>query len=329
MGRGDTVNILRYVIISHNLLLSTLPMPISGAMTRELNYHQLRYFGVVAREGSIARAARVLGVSQATISAQLKALQSNLGERLIERVGRGVQVTEVGKVAAHYADEIFALGNELVDTVRGRPAKGPLRFTVGISDSLPKLTTFRLLQPVLALGPFRLVLRIDKTDRLLADLATLSLDLVLADQPIPPSVKTRAYNHLLGECGVTVFAVPRLAARYRRRFPRSLDGAPFLLQTENTAVRRSLDQWFASAGVRPTIVAEAEDVAMLQVLGQEGMGLFAAPSVAEAAVRRSYRVGVVGRLVDVRERFYAITVERRLKHPAAVAISQRARQTLQ
>lgn len=303
-------------------------MAIARTSTHELNYHHLKYFGVVAREGSIARAARILGLSQATISAQLKELQAALGERLVERVGRGLVITEVGQITARYADEIFALGNELVNTVQGRPTRGPLRFTVGIADSLPKLTTFRLLRPALALGPFRLVLRIDKTERLLADLANLSLDLVLADQPIPPSSKTRAYNHLLGECSVTVFGTPKLVARFRRNFPRSLDGAPLVLQTENTAVRRSLDQWFAAHEIRPLIVAEVEDVAMLQVLGQQGMGLFAAPSVVEKAIRRSYGVGVVGQLPAVRERFYAITVERKLKHPAAVAISESARDEL-
>ena len=291
-----------------------------------LNYHHLQYFAVVAKEGSIARAARRLGVSQPTISAQLRELQRTLGEPLVERKGRGLVLTEMGQLAARYADEIFSLGTELFDTMRGRPATGPGRFTVGISDSLPKLTTFRLLQPALALPQAsRLVLRIDKTERLLADLVTHGLDLVLADQPVPPSVKARAYNHLLGECGVTVFATPGVAPRYRRHFPRSLIHAPFVVPTENTALRRSLDQWFATTQIRPRIVAEVEDAAMLQVLGQQGMGLFAAPSVVESAIRQSYGVHVVGRIDAVRERFYAITVERKLKHPAAVAILETAR----
>lgn len=291
-----------------------------------LNYHHLQYFAAVARDGSIARAARRLGLSQPTISAQLRELERNLGEPLFDRLGRGLVLTEMGRAVARYAEEIFRLGDELVATVRGRAAGPPLRFTVGISDSLPKLSTYRLLAPALALPDRgRLVLRIDKTERLLGDLAIHALDLVLADQPVPPGFRVRAFNHLLGECGVTVFAAPRLAPRWRGRFPAGLAGAPFVLPTENTALRRSLDQWFAASGVHPSVVAEVEDMAMLQVLGQAGVGLFAAPSVAEAAIRRQYGVQVVGRLDAVRERFYAITVERRLRHPAAVAISETAR----
>lgn len=292
----------------------------------DLNYHHLQYFAAVVRDGSIARAARRLGLSQPTISAQLRELERNLGEPLFDRVGRGLVLTEMGRAVARYAEEIFRLGEELVATVQGRVAGPPLRFTVGISDSLPKLSTYRLLAPALALPERgRLVLRIDKTERLLGDLAIHALDLVLADQPVPPGFRVRAFNHLLGECGVTVFAAPRLAVRWRARFPGGLAGAPFILPTENTALRRSLDQWFAASGVRPAVVAEVEDMAMLQVLGQAGVGLFAAPSVVEAAIRRQYGVQVVGRLEAVRERFYAITVERRLRHPAAVAISETAR----
>jgi LysR family transcriptional activator of nhaA len=291
-----------------------------------LKYHQLYYFWVVAREGSIARATRKLHLAQPTISGQLRALERTMGERLFAKSGRNLVLTEMGHVVLRYADEIFSLGREMMDTVQGRPTGRPLRFAVGISDALPKLTTFRLIRPALELpDPFRLVFRIDKTERLLADLAIHALDLVLADVPAPPTVKVRAFSHVLGESGVTVFGTEALAAGFRENFPRSLDGAPFLLQTENTALRRSLDGWFAEEGIAPRIVAEVEDVALLQVLGQQGMGLFAAPSVVEAEVRSAYGVGTVGRLERVRERFYAISVERRLTHPAVLAISEAAR----
>ena len=294
-----------------------------------LNYQHLYYFWVVAREGSIAAATKKLFVAQPTISAQIHALERAMGEKLFARRGRNLVLTEMGHVALRYADEIFTLGNEFLETMRGRPTGSPQRFAVGISDALPKLTTVRLLQPALALGePFRLVFRIGKTETLLADLAIHALDLVLADAPVPPTVKIRAFNHPLGESAVSVFGTDQHAARYAPGFPHSLDGAPFLLQTENTALRRSLDQWFAAENVRPHIVAEVEDVALLQVLGQQGMGLFAAPSVVEDEVSRAYGVRVIGRLESVRERFYAISVERKLSHPAVVAISEAARTEL-
>lgn len=291
-----------------------------------LNYHHLHYFSAVTRAGSVVRAARELGVSQPTISAQLRLLEEALGEKLFTRRGRNLVLTEIGLLVQRYAEEIFHLGRELEYAVQGRPSSGPQSFTVGVSDSLPKLTTLRLLRPALEAGaPFRLVLRVDKTSRLLADLGGLALDLVLADEPVTPPFKARAFSHLLGESAVTVFGTAALAARYRRGFPRSLDEAPFLLQTENTALRRSLDQWFNAARTRPRVIAEVEDMAMLQALGQQGFGLFAAPSVAAEAIRKQHEVFALGELPTVKERFFAITVERRLRHPAAVAISTAAR----
>lgn len=295
-----------------------------------LNYQHLLYFWVVAREGSVARATRVLNLAQPTISGQIRVLERTLGERVFARRGRHLVLTEVGEVVFRYADEMFTLGRELRETLAGLPVAGrPARFAVGVSDALPKLTTVRLLAP--ALTPpdrFRFVLRIGKTEQLLADLAVHALDLVLADAPVPPTVSVRAFNHLLGESHVTVFGTAELTQRLRRGFPRSLDGAPFLIQTANTALRRSLDQWFAATNIRPAIVGEVEDIALLQTLGQQGIGVFAAPSVVQEEIRRAYSVRAVGRLEAVRERFYAISVERKLKHPAVVAISERARTEL-
>ncbi len=297
-----------------------------------LNFQHLLYFWTVAREGSVAAATRALHLAQPTISGQIKVLERSLGERLFERRGRGLALTEVGQLVFRYADEMFAVGRELQETLAGRPAAGrPARLAVGVSDSLPKLTTYALLEPALAPAGGaerpRLVLRIGKTEPLLAELATHALDLVLADAPAPAG-SVRAYSHLLGESGVTVFATAALAQRHRRGFPASLQDAPFVLQTPNTALRRSLDQWFADAGVQPQTVAEVEDIALLQVLGRAGLGLFAAPTVVEAEIRRAYEVRVVGRLPEVREQFYAISVERKLTHPAVLAIRDAARRSL-
>jgi LysR family transcriptional activator of nhaA len=235
----------------------------------------------------------------------------------------------MGRVVYRYADEIFSLGRELTDTLRGRPTTRPARLAVGISDAVPKLVTHRLLEAALRLRePVRLVLREGKTDDLLAALAVQAFDLVIADAPLGPHLKVRAFNHLLGESGVTFLATPALARAHRRRFPKSLDGAPMVLPTENTALRRALEQWFEQVGVRPSIVAEIEDSALMKVFGQHGAGIFPAPEVLAAEVRRQYRVEAVGSAAEVRERFYAISVERRIKHPAVAAITARAQREL-
>lgn len=292
-----------------------------------LNYKHLLYFWTVAREGSITRAAAVLHVTQPAISAQLARLEARLGEKLFTRSGRGLTLTAAGRVAFDYAEEIFGLGRELEETLQGRLAGRPLRLTVGVSNALPKLVAYRLLAPALSLDPaVRLTVRDDRPDRLLADLSIHELDLVLTDSPLTPAINVRAYNHLLGESGVGIFGTPALAAAYGGDFPRSLDGAPMLLPTENSTLRRSLEPWFAATGIRPTIVGEIEDSALLKVFGEAGACLFAAHTVVEAQIRRQYRVEMLGRIEGVRERFYAISGERRLKHAAVVAISTAARQ---
>ena len=294
-----------------------------------LNYHHLLYFWTVARTGSVTRACEELNLTQPAVSAQIRTLERSLGETLIVRSGRHLALTEVGRLVYRYADEIFRTGRELQETLAGRPTGGPVRFTVGVTDAMPTLLADRLLEPALRLAePVRLVLREDEPERLLAELSIHALDLVLADAPVAPTVKVKAYHHLLGQSGVTVFGAPELARAHRRRFPHGLAGAPFLLPTSNTVLRRSLDAWLDAQGLHVHTVAEIEDSAVLKVFGQRGVGLFVAPTVMEAEVRKQYGVRVVGRIAELRERFYAISVERRLRHPAVLAITQAAREDI-
>lgn len=294
-----------------------------------LNYHHLLYFWTVAREGTLVAAGKALRLSHPTLSAQVHALEDELGEKLFVRVGRRLVLTEMGRVVYRYAEEIFSLGRELVDTVGGRASGKPLRLDVGIVDAVPKLVVKRLLQPALSLPePVRLVCHEDDYEKLLADLALHTLDIVISDAPVPPGSNVRAFNHVLGETGISFFGTRPLARAHRRGFPRSLDGAPLLLPLENLTLRRSLDQWFDRNDLKPRVVAEFEDSALLKVFGADGVGIFPAPTVMERDVRRQYGVQVIGRTTDVRERFYAISVERKLKNPAVVAISEAARHEL-
>jgi LysR family transcriptional activator of nhaA len=275
-----------------------------------LNYHHLLYFWTVAKEGSVSRAAESLHVAQPTVSAQIRSLERSLGQKLFDRQGRHLRLTSEGEKVFRYADEIFALGRELLQTVKGEPQAAPKKFRVGVSDA------------------FRLHVRIDKTERLLAELAVHAVDLVVADAPMMPSLKVRAFSHLLGETTVSIFGAAALAREVRRKFPGSLHGAPMLLQTTNTALRQSLDQWFDVHGIQPRVVGEVEDMAMLQTLGEHGLGLFAAPTVVRREICRRYKVAWVGELDRVRERFYGISVERRITHPAVRLIADQAKRRL-
>jgi LysR family transcriptional activator of nhaA len=294
-----------------------------------LNYHHLLYFWTVAKEGSVVRACEKLRLAQPTISGQLRLLEESLGQKLFNKAGRGLALTDVGQVVYRYADEIFGLGRELQDVLKGRPGGRPLRLLVGVSDLVPKLIAYRILQPALAMAePVQIVCEEDTPEHLLAELAEHRLDVVLSDMPVTSLIRVKAFNHLLGDCGVTLFGAPALAARYRRNFPACLDAAPFLLPIEGSSLRRSLEQWFDTAGIRPKVVGEFKDSALMKTFGQAGAGLFAGPAVIEREVRDHYRVAVVGRVDSVVERFYAISVERKLKHPAVVAISEAARDVL-
>ena len=294
-----------------------------------LNYHHLLYFWVVAKEGSIVKACERLRLAPPTISGQIRMLEEALGVKLFTRSGRKLVMTDVGRVVYRYAEEIFTIGQELLDTLGGRSVSRPLRFEVGIADVVPKLVARKLLEPCTKLPQqVQLICREDKPHRLLAELAIHELDIVISDAPVDPGIKIRAYNHLLVECGVLIFGTPSLAKKYRNGFPGSLNEAPFLLPTEGTALRRSLDEWFQKRHIVPKVVGEFVDSALLKVFGQSGAGLFAAPEVIRKEVQRGYGVQQVGPVRGIRERFYAISVERKLVHPAVVAISTSARKKL-
>ena len=294
-----------------------------------LNYHHLLYFWMVAKEGGITRAAEQLHLAQPTLSSQIKRLEKSLGTELFHRVGRSMELTDTGQTVYRYANEIFSLGRELTDTLQGRPAQQRLKLVVGVPDVLPKLIVYQLLKPALEMDvEVQLECYEGKLNDLLRELALHRVDIVLADSPITPQTHIRAFNHLLGECGVTIFGTGEFAKRFRRGFPNSLQNAPMLLPTHNTSLRRSLEQWFDQHDIRPDVQHEFEDSAVLKVFGQAGHGLFVAPSTIESEVSKQYGVRSIGRIPTVIERFYAISVERRLKHPAVVAISNAARDTL-
>jgi LysR family transcriptional activator of nhaA len=290
-----------------------------------LNYHHLYYFWTVARTGSIVRASRELRLSQPTISNQLKALERALGHKLFDRQGRALVLTDVGRTAMRYADDIFRTGRELSQALKGQPGEDRLRLVVGVADVIPKLVAERLLQSALtASRDLSLSCREGPLPQLLAALALHEIDVVLSDRPAPEDIKVKAFSHLLGECGITFLAPARLA-ELKKSFPASLDGAPVLLPAAETALRRSLDEWFEAQGVRPAVAGEFDDSALLTAFGARGLGFFAAPSVIEKEICRQYDVDTVGRTEEIRERFYAISVERRLRHPAVVAIADAAR----
>ncbi|HJW32882.1 MAG TPA: transcriptional activator NhaR [Holophagaceae bacterium] len=291
-----------------------------------LNYHHLLYFWTAAKEGGITRAAEVLRLSQPTLSAQIRSLEASLGERLFEKAGRGVALTEAGKVVFRYADEIFGLGREMRDVLAGREVTRRPLLSVGISDALPKLMVQKLLAPVLGLPEApRLLCREDATDRLLASLAAHDVDVVLTDRPLDSQVRFKAFSHLLAESGVAVFARPGLLRGLKGPFPECLHHAPWLLPTPGTAMRRGLDQWMAIHGLRPRIVGEFDDSALLKAFGQAGAGVFAAPEVTTEEVIRQYRVRRLGPAEGVKERIYAVSVERRLRNPAVQALREAAK----
>lgn len=295
-----------------------------------LNYQHLLYVWMTAREGTVARAATKLLLAPSTLSGQIHRFEETLGERLFARRGRRLELTEAGRVAYRYADEIFSLGQEFQETLRGQRAGRPVRVVVGLLDVLPKPMVQRILDPVFSgKEEIRVVCREDRSlDGFLSELAVYGVDMILADAPAGPGLPVRLFNHLLGESGTSFFATASIARRLRRGFPRSLEGEALLLPGRNSALYRALEHWLTAQGIRVRVVGEIDDSALLKLFGEAGRGVFAGPSVDEREIRRRYRVEVVGRVENIRQRFYAISVERRIRHPAVLAITERARREI-
>lgn len=286
-----------------------------------LNYQHLLYFWTVVRARSLARACEQLNLSPPTISTQLRTLEERLGEKLLTRSGRTLVPTDTGRLVFDYADEIFGLGRDLIDALRQRPTRRPLSLTVGIDDVLPKEIAHRLLEPTLRLGrPVRIVCREGTLESLVADLAMHEIDVVLSDSPLTPRRGIRAYSHHLGTCGVCWMAAPALARKLRRGFPGSLHGAPVLLPTDDTAIRRAVDQWLARHGLQPNVVGEFEDYALLREFARAGHGIAPVPQALETALHGQSGLRSIGGARGVQAHFHAISMERKIRHPAVAAI---------
>jgi LysR family transcriptional activator of nhaA len=291
-----------------------------------INYKHLHYFWTVAKQGGIARASESLHLTPQTISGQISMLEEKLGESLFTKVGRNLELTETGRLVLSYADEIFSLGGELEEAVRNLPVDRPMVFKVGVADVVPKTIAYRLLAPALELpDQVRIVCKENSLDTLLGELALHRVDLVIADGPIPAGIDVRGFNHALGECGISFLAVAKLAKSMRRNFPQSLDGAPLLLPSAINMVQSRLLKWLDCLHIHPRIVGEFDDSALMKVFGQAGTGIFIAPTPIAAEVAKQYGVQVIGNTEEVREQFYAISVERKISHPAVVAITETAR----
>ncbi|WP_065615991.1 transcriptional activator NhaR [Pseudomonas moraviensis] len=294
-----------------------------------LNYRQLHYFWVVAKTGSIVRACEQLNLTPQTISGQISLLEQTYNVELFRRVGRQLELTEAGRQALPYAEQMFQLGDELELMLRAQPNEQQILFRVGVADVVPKSIVYRLIAPTMELSePLRITCREDKLERLLADLAIQRLDLVISDSPMPSHLDIKGYSQKLGECGISFFATAELAAQYGQDFPRSLHGAPLLIPGAETVVRSRLQRWFAEQQIQPQIVGEFDDSALMQAFGQSGSGIFIGPSVIAEEVKRQYGVELIGQTDAVSESFYAISVERKVKHPGIVAITEGARREL-
>lgn len=291
-----------------------------------LNYHHLLYFWTVAKEGSIARATERLNLTQPAISKQLKTLEESLGEPLFLRTGRRLVLTEAGQTVYRYADEIFSLGREMLDTLNDRPTGRPVKVSIGVADFVPKLIAYRLLRPAFDMKiEAEIVCREDSPTNLFAALAIHELDLVISDAPLTSGVKIKAFNHLLGESTVSFFATPRLVERYASGFPQSLEGAPMLLPIEWSESRRALEKWFDSMNLRPRVVGDFQDGALAKVFAGAGLGVVTAPTVIAKEIRQQYGLETIGRVRDLRDRFYAVSPERKISNPAVAAIMKAAK----
>lgn len=291
-----------------------------------LNFKHLNYFYTVAKTGAVNRAAEKLHVAPQTLSGQLSQFEKRLGVTLFRRAGRRLELTETGRVVLSYAEELFQVSAELEQTLRDSGEERSIPFRVGIADVVPKSIAHQLLAPALALpDPVRLICREDRLDRLLGELAIHRIDMVLADRPMPPGMDVKGYSHPLGECGVAFFATQDLATRLGGEFPANLHGAPFLLPGEDSALRAPLLRWLERKNVYPRIVGEFDDSALKKAFGKAGAGVFPAPAATGEEVERQYEVIRLGETHELRERYFAISVERKISHPAVLAVSEAAR----
>jgi len=294
-----------------------------------LNYHHLLYFWMTVREGTIQKASLRLHVGQPAISTQLRQLEKAVGQKLFRKSGRKLELTETGRIAYRYADEIFSLGEELTDALRGHSSGRSVRFSVGVVDAVPKLMARRLLEPALQLAPdLRLVCTEDSLQRLLEQLTAHQIDLVLSDSPVSASMNVRAFNHPLGDSAVGLFGVRKLARRVRAGFPETLNNTPILLPHRATALRHSLDAWLQQHDLHPLIRGEFSDKALMKAFGRTGEGLFPGTMAIADEICRQYEVELAAELPHVREQFFAISAERRIKHPAVLAIAKTAKKDL-
>ncbi|NNC68018.1 MAG: transcriptional activator NhaR [Gammaproteobacteria bacterium] len=293
---------------------------------RHLNYNHLLYFWTVAREGSITKASELLHITPQTISGQIKLLEETIGEPLFKRQGRGLLLTETGQVVHIYADEIFSIGSELTQRLRSKEPGKPLELNIGIVNSIAKLIAYRIIEPVLNLDdPVRIICLEGDLEKLLSDLAIHKLDLILSDRLMPTGLSVKAYNHILGESTVSFFAQKRMAVSYRKKFPESLNEAPMLMPVSTHTLRRSLDDWFEKIGVTPKIVAEFDDSALLKAFGEAAVGIFPAPTAIKNEVEHMYHSSVIGEVKELKETYYAISPERKIKHPGVMSITENAR----
>lgn len=294
-----------------------------------INFKHLHYFWVVAKQGGIMRASENLHITPQTISGQIRLLEEQLGEPLFEKVGRNLEITETGRMALSYADDIFSLGYELEETVKNTAKDRSQVLKVGIADVIPKSIAYRLLEPALSLEePIRFVCKENSLDALLGELALHKLDIVIADGPIPQRLGVKGYSHPLGECGITFLAAPKLADTLTEDFPHNLTAAPFLLPSELSLVQPQLLHWLDRHHILPKIVGEFDDSALMKAFGQAGVGIFIVPSAIAEEVAAQYQVNILGTTEEIREQFFAITAQRRLTTPALIAINETARDWL-
>lgn len=297
-------------------------------MAENINYKHLHYFWVVASEGSIARAAEKLCITPQTISGQLSLLEANIGQALFGRIGRRLRLTETGRLVLRYADEIFELGNELGEVLRGAPLVGASEFIISAASAIPKTIVHKIIEPALKLSEdVSLLCKEGPVEAILGELAMHEVDMVLTDTPLSSAFSLKAYNHYLGQSDLSFFAAPELVSSLTNvaNFPACLNDAPMLIPTKQNAIRQQFDRWCTDARIFPVLRGQYDDSALMKCFGRSGFGIFFMPTIIEDEVIQSYKVEKIGQLSDIKQKFYAISAERKVTHPAVSAICHSAR----